>query len=271
MQNEIGKKSLDSHLLGQHYAVTEMDEGCICCTLSGNLKLALSEIVSSFQPDFIVVETTGLANPANFLSEIEELESHLDFCSITTVIDASQAASTLQNYGVAREQILLADVILINKVSTLSPTKLDLLKDDILKINPLGTIHQGDHGDFSVPELYGVNLTGKTDLKDSLRRMKETVHDTHSNYNISAVLAEFNSPLDKDSFLSRIAQLSEQVLRVKGIIKFCNDKDIYYYQYVPGTHSLTPTLEHTPDENFLVIIGEDIENSAKSLLELADL
>lgn len=93
VQNEIDAKNLDTHLLGQHYAVTAMDEGCICCTLAGNLNMALVESVSGFQPDFVVVETTGLANPANFLSEISELEDHLDFCSITTTVDATQGLS----------------------------------------------------------------------------------------------------------------------------------------------------------------------------------
>lgn len=270
VQNEIGAKSLDTHLLGQHYAVTEMDEGCICCTLSGNLKIALTEIVSGFQPDFVVVETTGLANPANFLNEVSELEEQLDFCSITTVIDASQGLSTLQNYGVAREQVILADVILLNKVDTLSPEGLESLEKEILRLNPFATVHHGNHGDFSAPELYGINLTGNGRLDNSLKRIRQTEHDTHCHYNISTALAEFKAPVDKETFLSKTAQLSDKVLRIKGILQFTDHDDHFYYQYVPGSHRLTPAQENTSDDNFLVIIGEDIENSAKSLLTMAD-
>ncbi len=142
VQNEIGAKNLDTHLLGQHYAVTEMDEGCICCTLAGNLKLALSEIVSGFQPDFVVVETTGLANPANFLTEISELDDQLDFCSITTVVDAVQGLSTLEKYGVAREQVLLSDVILLNKADEIPAAALASLQQELSTLNPLATVHQ---------------------------------------------------------------------------------------------------------------------------------
>lgn len=269
VQNEIGAKSLDTHLLGQHYAVTEMDEGCICCTLSGNLKLALAEISSSFQPDFVVVETTGLANPANFLNEVSELEDQLSFCSITTVIDASQGISALQKYGVAHEQVILADVILLNKANSLPTAELMSLIDDIEKLNPVAAIHHGSYGDFSIPELYGVNLTGEARLADSLKRINNTCHHTHSSHNISSILVEFKHPLDKNQFLAQTTKLSNKVLRIKGVMQFTDNEDSFYYQYVPGSHSLTPTDNEAPNDNFLVVIGEDIENSACPLLSLA--
>ena len=63
IQNEIGAQGLDGHLLGQRYAVTEMDEGCVCCSLAGNLRPALAQILGTFQPDFVVLETTGWPIP----------------------------------------------------------------------------------------------------------------------------------------------------------------------------------------------------------------
>lgn len=269
VQNEIGAKNLDTHLLGQHYAVTEMDEGCICCTLSGNLKLALSEIATGFQPDFVVVETTGLANPANFLNEVSELEGQLDFCSITTVIDAAQGLSALQKYGVAQEQVTLADVILVNKANTVQAAELKTLKEEIKELNPLAAIHDGNYGDFSAPKLYGVNLTGNTQLADSMKRIDNSQHHTHSSHNISSILVELKAPLDKDLFLSKTTKLSNKVLRIKGVMQFTDNENSFYYQYVPGSHSLTPTDKEAPTENFLVVIGEDVENSARSLLSLA--
>ena len=268
VQNEIGAKGLDTHLIGQHYAVTEMDEGCICCTLAGSLKLALSEIISGFQPDFVVVETTGLANPANFLGEVSELEDQLDFCSITTVIDATQGFAVLQKYGVAREQVILADVILMNKTDDIPVAELKTLTEDIRALNPLAAIHQGNHGNFSAPQLYGVNLTGNTQLKDSLKLINTTKHHTHGSQNISSILVELKAPLNKELFLEKAIKLSEKVIRIKGVMQFTDNEDRYYYQYVPGSHSLTPTTEELPGENFLVIIGEDIKKHAQPLLAM---
>jgi len=268
VQNEIGAIGLDSHLLGQHYAVTEMDEGCICCTLAGNLKVALAEIASNYQPDFVVVETTGLANPANFLHEIYELESQLDFCSITTVIDATQGIPTIQKYGVAQEQLILADVILLNKTNDIAADELATLVADIKNLNPLATIHSGNHGDFSVPGLYGINFTGNTRLDQSLKQADKMKHHTHAANNISSILVELKSSLAKDLFLSKANQLPDTVLRIKGVVQFNGNNERFYYQYVPGSHSLTPVDNEAPDENFLVMIGENIEKTAEPLLAL---
>ena len=87
--------------------MTEVDEGCVCCTLAGSLRSALSGILSEFQPDFVVLETTGLANPANLLSEIADLEDMLEFASVTTVVDAVCGPHSLKDHEVARSQVRL--------------------------------------------------------------------------------------------------------------------------------------------------------------------
>lgn len=84
-------------------------------------------------------------------------------------------------------------------------------------------------------------------------------HHNHSSQNISSILIKLQEPLDKDLFLERAAELPKKVLRIKGIMQFSDNEDRYYYQYVPGSHSLTPTSEDLTEDNFLVIIGEDIE------------
>ncbi len=173
--------------------------------------MALSEIVSGFQPDFVVVETTGLANPANFLTEISELDDQLDFCSITTVVDAVQGLSTLEKYGVAREQVLLSDVILLNKADEIPAAALASLQQELSTLNPLATVHQGNHGDFSAPLLYGVNLTGNLHLSDSLKRAEETHHHTHAKHDISSILIELDQPLDREQFLTETSNLPNQI------------------------------------------------------------
>lgn len=269
VQNEIGARNLDTRLLGQHYAVTEMDEGCICCSLSGNLKLALAEIADGFQPDFIVVETTGLANPANFLSEISELDDQLDFCSLTTVIDASLGLSTLHNYDVAHEQVALADVILVNKIDGIPAERLEALITTLRDRNPQAKIHTGNHGDFSAPDLYGVNQTGHAELADGLAKLKAARRHTHTHNRIASELIEIDRPLDRMGFLFRTSQLPSKVLRMKGIVQFTDSDQAYYYQYVPGSYSLTPAPKETCGDHFLVVIGEDIQNSAAALFTFA--
>jgi len=102
-----------------------------------------------------------------------------------------------------------------------------------------------------------------------MKRIKSLHHHTHGQHNISSILVELKSPLDKDLFLSEATKLSNEVLRIKGVMQFTDNDSSFYYQYVPGSHSLTPTDKEAPGENFLVVIGEDVKNSAQSLLSLA--
>jgi len=263
VQNEIGAKGLDSHLLGQHYAVTEMDEGCICCTLAGNLKLALSEILAGFQPDFVVLETTGLANPANFLAEIAELEEQLDFCSITTVVDAAQGIAPLEKFTVAREQLMLADVILANKVNEVTTQQLTTLKNKIKNLNPLAVVHETNQGDISPAQLYGVNFTGKMQLPD----FKQHQRHTHVEEGISSLLVKPHGRLEREKFLTAAAAFPAEILRIKGVLTFKGESEPLVYQYVPGSQTLSPITEIDPEEHFLVLIGVNIQHSAKPFLQ----
>ena len=81
----IGEVGLDGKLLDD--TITEIDEGCVCCSLVGNLKRAVNGILSSFQPDYIILETTGAANPLNLLDEIVELEAQVRYDCTVTVVD----------------------------------------------------------------------------------------------------------------------------------------------------------------------------------------
>ncbi|SHJ44022.1 GTPase, G3E family [Malonomonas rubra DSM 5091] len=265
IQNEIGAQGLDTKLLGQHYAVTEMDEGCVCCTLSGNLKLALAEILAGFQPDFVVVETTGLANPANFLSEISELEDQLDFCSITTLVDAAQGAAPLEKYGVAREQLMLADAVILNKIDQSSEEQLAQLTAKIQLLNPVASIYETCHGECSPAQIYGVNFAGQMRLPND--REKHGIHGhTHAEHGISSLLLDLPQSIGREQFLAATAKLPEQVLRVKGVLQFENEGDPLVYQYVPGSQTLSPAPEEDSGQRFLVFIGEDVQRSAESFL-----
>ena len=264
IQNEIGAKGLDSRMLGQHYAVTDMDEGCVCCTLSGNLKLALGEILAGYQPDFVVIETTGLANPANFLSEVCELSDRLEFCSVTTVVDASRHLSPFRDYQVAKDQVALADVILINKFSRLAAPQLAELERYLRQLNPFAALHQADHGDFSPALLYGVNFSGQMNFPQELAHRSASGR-THLDDEIGSALVLFEQCPSKHQFLAATASFPAELLRAKGIVQFAEDTEPQVYQYVPGEQTLSPLPGVDSGERFVVLIGKNIDRVAACL------
>nr|WP_287413190.1 GTP-binding protein [Pseudodesulfovibrio sp.] len=261
IQNEIGQKGLDGKLLGQSYAVTEVDEGCVCCTLAGSLRSALSGILSEFQPDFVVLETTGLANPANLLSELADLDDMLDFASVTTVIDAVGASHTLTEFEVARSQVRLADILLVNKTDLVDDEALISLKQTLRELNPSGDLYFMSHGDIPSTTLYGVNFRKK--LTRPTPQLAPMGHNaTHEDDNIQSSLIHLSDPLDRTVFEQSVAKLSNQVLRAKGVVRFHDAEEPEIFQYVPGSHTLTPA-DQTLDECFLVIIGQNSPSIAE--------
>jgi G3E family GTPase len=255
IQNEIGQKGLDGKLMGQHYAVTEVDEGCVCCTLAGSLRAALSGILSEFQPDFVVLETTGLANPANLLSEIADLDDLLEFASVTTMVDAAGAARALDDHEVARSQVRLADVLLVNKADLVSESALDELETRLRTLNTAGTMHRVVQGDIPAAALYGVNFRN-TPSRPAPTLPLMGAQPTHKDDNIQSSLISMDAPVDRAAFSQGVAALPEKVLRAKGIVRFLDTDIPEVFQFVPGHTSLTPMDEEAGD-SFMVIIGQD--------------
>ncbi len=266
VQNEIGAQGLDARLLGQHYAVVEMDEGCVCCTLAGNLKLALADLLTNFQPDFVVLETTGLANPANFISEICEMKDLLAFCSITALFDASQGIAPLEKYPVARDQLILADTIVINKVDRVSDAQLSELMGNLKQLNPFAVIHKTIYGQCSPGQLYGINGVGQVAFPEVASNLKVS-GVKHTDLGISSVMTPLPKAIKRDTFINAVADLPEQVLRIKGVLQFQGEESPSVYQYVPGSQVLTPAPEDDAGERFLIFIGEDIHQSIAPVLQ----
>ncbi len=263
VQNEIGQKGLDGKLLGQSYAVTEVDEGCVCCTLAGSLRSALSGILGEFHPDFVVLETTGLANPANLLAEIVDLADMLDFASVTTLLDAACARRALAEFEVARNQVQLADVMILNKTDLVDEAALSGLETRLRELNPTAELHRTTYGDIPSSVLYGVNF------RKPLRRPVPLLaplghHATHGDAGIQNAIIEWEGAIDRQAFRKGVASLPREVLRAKGIVRFSDSNVPEVFQYVPGHHALTPAGE-VRDTSFLVIIGQDAPRVADEL------
>lgn len=261
IQNEIGEKGLDGKLLGQNYAVTEMDEGCVCCTLAGNLRAAAEEIMRRHDPDFIVLETTGLANPANILQEIYDLEDILEFGSITCVVDAVGGKEALNDFEIARSQVRLADAVLVNKSDLVQENTLSELENKIHDLNVLAAIYRTAHGDIHPGLLYGVNMHKKACRAKNIDD-HENRHENHSHDHVHNRLLRPDGPLKTEQLISRIDKLQNHILRVKGVIELQEETGPVVFQYSPGTYSIEPAPPEIREERYLVVIGQYAEDEA---------
>ena len=143
--NEFGEAGIDGQLVvGAEEEILELNNGCICCTVRGDLTRAVDNLMARRgEIDRIVIETTGLADPApviqSFILE-ETLRSNTELDAVVTVVDARHIYQQLDNEQ-AREQIAFADIIILNKTDLVSEHGLDGVVRRLRSLNPLARIY----------------------------------------------------------------------------------------------------------------------------------
>jgi G3E family GTPase len=255
IQNEIGDVGLDGKLLD--YTVTEIDEGCVCCSLVGNLKRAVNDILSSFQPDFIILETTGAANPLNLLDEIGELKGLVRYDCTVTVVDALNLDSTLSRFAIAADQIRSADVLLLNKCDLVSEACLQKANKRLQDINPKAVVFMTTRGNLNPALIF--DMGDQWDEKNVLpltAGSKSPVHSSHAHDGLRCKTLVIPKPLDRKEFLSAIESLPPAVFRVKGIIEFTDSSQPMLFQYVAGRFELSLFPQPAVTDRFLTIVAQ---------------
>ncbi|MGB7256913.1 MAG: GTP-binding protein, partial [Pseudolabrys sp.] len=160
--NEFGEIGIDNELIvNADEEVFEMNNGCICCTVRGDLVRIIDGLMRrKGKFDAIIVETTGLADPAPvaqtfFVDEQVGAKTKLD--AVVTVADAKWLKERLKDAPEAKNQIAFADVILINKTDLVSPEELNEIEARIRAINPYARLHRTERAKIKIDEVLGRN------------------------------------------------------------------------------------------------------------------
>src|SRR3984893_2900604 len=158
--NEFGEVGIDGELvIVAEEDILKLNNGCICCTVRGDLTRAVANLLASGRAiDHILIETTGLADPAPVIQSFildETLRSSTQLDAIVTVVDALYVVEQMHNEQ-AREQVAFADVILINKTDLVSERSLEDVGRLLRSFNPLAKMHQTTGCDIDLGHIVGV-------------------------------------------------------------------------------------------------------------------
>ena len=172
IENEFGEVGVDHQLVIQsEEELFEMNNGCICCSVRGDLIRILGRLLKRKDKlDGILIETTGLANPApvaqTFFTD-DEIKRAFKLDAIVTVVDAKHVAQHLDKDDESMKQVAFADVILLNKIDLVTPAELAALEARIKRINAIAKIHRTKNCDVPldrVLDVGGFNLRRATEL-----------------------------------------------------------------------------------------------------------
>jgi len=258
IQNEIGPVGLDGKLLD--YAVTEIDEGCVCCSLVGSLKHAVKGILSDFTPDCVIVETTGLANPFNLLEEMGELEELVRFDCTLTVVDLLNIESTLKAYPLAADQIRGADILMMNKKDAVAPEYFKAVEKRLQSLNPLAPRFSAVNGDLPPGLVLAMDAPS---LQPFEHKNPAVHHCSHARSDVWAKSIGFHGPIHRETFLHRVSQFPPSIFRAKGILEFSDSPRPMLFQYVAGRFDIS-VFPGASTDRFLTLIGkgDDPEQAA---------
>jgi len=180
--NEFGAISIDNQLVtGADEEVLELNNGCLCCRVRGDLIRSLGDLLRKQKRfDYVLIETTGLAdpNPVVHTFKASELGERLRLDGIITVVDARHLEKELNDAPEPQAQIAAADVVLINKSDLVQPKDLDRLEARIRKINALAQIHRTERGIIPPARIFNLKARELT-APLVVTQSNEEEHDHH--------------------------------------------------------------------------------------------
>ncbi len=302
--NEFGEIGIDNDLIiGADEEVFEMNNGCVCCTVRGDLVRIIDGLMKrKGKFDAIILETTGLADPAPvaqtfFVDEDVRDKTALD--AVVTVADAKWLSDRLKDAPEAKNQIAFADVIVLNKTDLVSKPELAEVEARIRGINPYAKLHRTERCQVKLTD---VLERGAFDLDRILEIEPEFLddgghdhdHDHHHHdhdhghhhhghdhghshggmkhyhdEDMQSLSLRTDKPIDPTKFMpwlqDLVAKDGEKILRSKGILSFKGDDDRYVFQ---GVHMMLEGdhqrkwKDGEPRESRLVFIGRELPEQA---------
>ena len=296
--NEFGEIGIDNDLVvGADEEVFEMNNGCICCTVRGDLIRIMEGLMKrKGKFDAIIVETTGLADPAPVAQTFfvdQEVQDQARLDAVVTVADAKWLSDRLKDAPEAKNQIAFADVILLNKTDLVEAEELEEIEARIRAINPYAKLHKTERCSVPLADVLGRNAFDLDRIleiePEFLEAEEEHDHDHHDHghghhdhghdhghnhgkglkhyhdEDMQSVAFEIDGDVDPHRFMPWINLITQRdgpnILRSKGILAFKDEPKRFVFQ---GVHMILDgdlQREWRPDEkrrSKIVFIGREL-------------
>ncbi|MEZ8027625.1 CobW family GTP-binding protein [Enterovibrio norvegicus] len=270
--NEFGEEGIDNDLVvDADEEVFEMNNGCICCTVRGDLIRILSGLIKrADQFDAIIVETTGLADPGPVIQTFfvdQDVADCTRLDAIVTVADAIHLESQLAEHHEADEQLAFADVVLLNKTDLAGAGDVEHVEARIRKSNPYAKIIRTARCDAPLDDIIGLKAFSLDRVLEFEPDFLASEHAHEHDHDVTSVSFTTDTPLDLEKFQSWFGRLlqtrGQDILRSKGILDFEGQEERYVFQ---GVHMLMDGSmmgawpEDKPRNSRMVFIGRNLNS-----------
>jgi len=273
IENEFGEAGIDSDLLvNSDEQIVEMNNGCICCTVRGDLVRILGQLTERRNRgeaafDRVIIETTGLADPApvaqTFFVE-EAISDYFLLDAIITVVDAKHAQQQLEEHHEAQEQVGFADRILLSKTDLVTDQENEALIARLRRINPRAPVRKVHFGETDIDQILdikGFNLNAILDIEPDFLADVSHEHDDEVGSFVFRSPQPFNIEKLEDFLAGMLTVYGKDLLRYKGVLYAKESPNRMVFQGVHmmmGSQIGKPWAAHETPENVLVFIGRKL-------------
>jgi G3E family GTPase len=242
--NEFGEIAIDTKVVaGKNVQIAELEGGCVCCSLTGEFEAAVKEISQAVQPDRLVVETTGIAEPDALVLDIEENLDQVRLDGVVTVCDADAMVRFPQLGRTARIQIAAADLILLNKIDLVSEAEADRLEELLARENPRAETVRTRYARVDPELLFGIS--------PATREVSPIAHPHVPEFDSFSYRSD--AAFEKGRFVAFADRLGgSRIYRAKGFVRFTEGAELF--NFVAGRWDLEPFPR---PETALVFIGKN--------------
>jgi len=257
VMNEFGEIAIDAKVIeGKNVRIAELGGGCVCCSLLGEFEAAVNEIIAKVDPEIIVVETTGVAEPEALAFNIQEALPQCRTDGIVSVADADGLVRFPEIGHTTRLQFESADILLLNKIDLIERAEIDAVEAKLREINPAAAIIRTERCRVDAELLFGI---------PRLREKKVALPQHKHQPEFESFTFTTDKQFERDCFDRFVDDLPESVHRAKGFIRFANGAQLF--NFVAGRWDLEP-FEF--DETQLVFIGKGIAAEKQAILNALD-
>jgi len=251
VMNEFGKIAIDTKVIeGKNVRIAELGGGCVCCSLLGEFEAAVKEIIEKVDPDIIVVETTGVAEPEALAFNVQEALPQCRTDGIVSVADADGLVRFPEIGHTTRLQFESADILLLNKVDLVEPRQIEPLETKLREINPTAAIIRTERCRIDLELLFGIG-----------REIKVAAPEHEHQPEFESFTFTSDRRFSRDRFERFADSLPASMYRAKGFVRFEDSSQLF--NFVAGRWDFE-AFEFT--ETQLVFIGKGIAARKSTIL-----
>jgi G3E family GTPase len=243
------------------YMISEINQAYLRCNLTGSLRKTVNDILKTYQSDLIILEDAGKVELSELMKEVSSLGDIIRFDSLTTVVDSFTAEKTIEMCKDAQKQIVLADIILLDKKELLDEIRMQNLVRLLKELNPTAPIISVKNKDFDPSLVYGINLMSFDHISNGgSESVRSHCCENDMCDHLCATRYAINHPMNKSQFFKRIEEIPDKVFRLEGLIRFKDEQLPVHLQYVGGRYDIRDYPNPKFDDHFMVVVGKNVED-----------